>query len=44
MLPAADHPDEPSRCLVTGTGLTHFGEREEPRRDARALISLRIEL
>jgi hypothetical protein len=23
LLPAFDHPDEPSRCLVTGTGLTH---------------------
>ena len=22
-LPAFDHPDEPARCLVTGTGLTH---------------------
>src|SRR3990167_1367107 len=22
MLPAFDHPDEPARCLVTGTGLT----------------------
>jgi hypothetical protein len=23
ILPAADHPDEPARCLVSGTGLTH---------------------
>ncbi len=23
LLPAFDHPDEPPRCLVTGTGLTH---------------------
>jgi hypothetical protein len=23
LLPAFDHPDEPSRCLVAGTGLTH---------------------
>lgn len=23
ILPAFDHPEEPSRCLVTGTGLTH---------------------
>ncbi|HEY6467117.1 MAG TPA: AraD1 family protein [Candidatus Acidoferrales bacterium] len=23
ILPAMDHPDEPARCLVTGTGLTH---------------------
>jgi len=25
LLPAIDHPSEPSRCLVSGTGLTHFG-------------------
>lgn len=24
ILPAIDHPREPSRCLVTGTGLTHM--------------------
>ena len=24
ILPSADHPDEPGRCLVTGTGLTHI--------------------
>jgi hypothetical protein len=24
ILPAADHPDEPSRCLVSGTGLSHI--------------------
>src|SRR5438046_1203544 len=23
ILPAFDHPTEPSRCFVTGTGLTH---------------------
>lgn len=23
LLPSFDHPDEPTRCLVTGTGLTH---------------------
>src|SRR5437899_1993137 len=23
LLPPFDHPDEPARCLVTGTGLTH---------------------
>ena len=23
VLPAADHPDEPARCLISGTGLTH---------------------
>ncbi len=25
LLPPLDHPDEPTRCLVSGTGLTHFG-------------------
>ena len=25
LLPAVDHPDEPSRCLISGTGLTHLG-------------------
>ena len=23
LLPAFDHPEEPARCLITGTGLTH---------------------
>jgi hypothetical protein len=25
ILPALDHPEEPARCLVSGTGLTHLG-------------------
>jgi hypothetical protein len=25
ILPAIDHPEEPARCLVSGTGLTHMG-------------------
>ena len=25
LLPAIDHPDEPARCLLSGTGLTHLG-------------------
>src|SRR5258708_39461598 len=25
LLPAMDHPEEPARCLVSGTGLTHLG-------------------
>jgi hypothetical protein len=25
LLPAMDHPAEPARCLVSGTGLTHLG-------------------
>ena len=32
LLPPIDHPDEPARCLVSGTGLTHFGGARE--RDA----------
>jgi hypothetical protein len=29
MLPPIDHPDEPSRCLVSGTGLTHLGSARD---------------
>src|SRR5579872_5364996 len=25
LLPAIDHPEEVSRCLISGTGLTHLG-------------------
>jgi len=32
LLPAFDHPDEPARCLVSGTGLTHKASAEN--RDA----------
>jgi len=32
LLPAADHPTEPSRCLVGGTGLTHVASAKN--RDA----------
>lgn len=32
ILPAADHPTEPSRCFVTGTGLTHMASAKN--RDA----------
>lgn len=32
LLPAADHPIEPARCLVSGTGLTHLGSAKN--RDA----------
>lgn len=28
LLPAIDHPDEPARCLVSGTGLTHLKSAE----------------
>ena len=32
LLPAMDHPDEPARCLVSGTGLTHLGSAENRQR------------
>src|SRR5947207_12672350 len=28
LLPAFDHPEEPARCLVSGTGLTHKASAE----------------
>ncbi|HZP17496.1 MAG TPA: AraD1 family protein [Terriglobales bacterium] len=37
ILPAIDHPDEPARCLVSGTGLTHLGSaRNRQAMHARA--------
>jgi hypothetical protein len=32
ILPPIDHPDEPARCLISGTGLTHVGSARD--RDA----------
>lgn len=29
LLSPADHPSEPARCLVSGTGLTHLGSAED---------------
>lgn len=29
ILPSIDHPDEPSRCIVSGTGLTHLGSARD---------------
>lgn len=29
LLPAIDHPDEPARCLISGTGLTHVGSARD---------------
>ena len=29
MLPPIDHPDEPSRCMISGTGLTHLGSARD---------------
>ena len=28
ILPAIDHPSEPARCMVSGTGLTHLGSAQ----------------
>ncbi len=28
ILPPFDHPDEPARCMVSGTGLTHLASAE----------------
>src|SRR2546423_3252867 len=38
LLPAFDHPMEPSRCLVTGTGLTHkaIAENRQSMHDSAA--------
>src|SRR5687768_11316335 len=32
LLPPIDHPDDPARCMVSGTGLTHLGSAKD--RDA----------
>jgi hypothetical protein len=32
LLPPIDHPIEPARCLVSGTGLTHLGSAENRQR------------
>ena len=29
ILPAIDHPEDPARCLVSGTGLTHLGSARD---------------
>ena len=29
ILPPIDHPEEPARCLISGTGLTHLGSARE---------------
>src|SRR6266571_7446257 len=29
VLPAIDHPEEPARCLISGTGLTHLGSARD---------------
>lgn len=32
LLPPIDHPSEPARCLVSGTGLTHLGSAAQRQR------------
>jgi hypothetical protein len=39
LLPPADHPSEPARCLISGTGLTHLGSA----RDRQAMHAVRDE-
>src|SRR5215469_3765440 len=39
LLPAIDHPEEPTRCLVSGTGLTHLGSA----RDRQAMHAASVE-
>jgi hypothetical protein len=29
VLPAIDHPNEPARCMISGTGLTHLGSASD---------------
>jgi hypothetical protein len=29
LLPPVDHPEEPARCLISGTGLTHLGSARD---------------
>jgi hypothetical protein len=38
MLPPIDHPDEPSRCMISGTGLTHLGSARD-RQSMHAVVS-----
>jgi hypothetical protein len=39
ILPALDHPEEPARCLVSGTGLTHLGSA----RNRQSMHETRVE-
>jgi hypothetical protein len=32
LLPPINHPDEPARCLISGTGLTHLGSATDRQR------------
>jgi hypothetical protein len=41
LLPSIDHPDEPARCLLSGTGLTHLGSaRDRQSMHARTTADL----
>jgi hypothetical protein len=49
ILPAFDHPEEPARCLVSGTGLTHKASAENraamhagPKKEAVITDSMRM--
>jgi hypothetical protein len=47
LLPPIDHPGEPARCIISGTGLTHFGSARDRHAmhtvtDAEATDSLRM--
>lgn len=45
ILPAFDHPNEPSRCLVSGTGLTHLSSgtaRATTQEDAKITDGMRL--
>jgi hypothetical protein len=39
LLPPIDHPTEPARCLVSGTGLTHLGSAADRQRMHEASAS-----
>ena len=39
ILPAINHPEEPARCLVSGTGLTHLGSA----RDRQAMHAVKAD-
>ncbi len=38
LLPPIDHPEEPSRCMISGTGLTHLGSARD-RQSMHAVVS-----
>ena len=42
LMPPIDHPAEPARCIVSGTGLTHFGSARD--RNAMHVGETKVEL